>query len=61
MDENPLIATTFRVVFYLINSLIKREEKYGARYCLCRKITGDSKEDKKIICSCVYHKKRERD
>ena len=40
----------------LIKSLITRENKFGEKYCPCRRITGDKEEDKKIICPCVYHK-----
>jgi ferredoxin-thioredoxin reductase catalytic chain len=35
--------------------LAVRQEKFGKRYCPCRIITGDAKEDRKIICPCVYH------
>ncbi|MGZ4917652.1 MAG: ferredoxin-thioredoxin reductase catalytic domain-containing protein [Halobacteriota archaeon] len=31
-----------------------RQKKFGKRYCPCRIITGDTKEDRKIICPCVY-------
>jgi ferredoxin-thioredoxin reductase catalytic subunit len=34
--------------------LAARQEKFGKRYCPCRIITGDTKEDRKIICPCVY-------
>jgi len=39
----------------IIKGLLKNEEKHGARYCPCRRVTGDKEEDKKIICPCVYH------
>jgi ferredoxin-thioredoxin reductase catalytic chain len=35
--------------------LSKNEEKYGERYCPCRRVTGDKEKDKAIICPCVYH------
>ncbi len=38
----------------LAKSLVEREEKYGAQYCPCRKISGNLEEDKKIICPCIY-------
>ncbi len=41
----------------LIKGLIERERKYGERYCPCRRVTGNRKKDKKIICPCVYYKK----
>lgn len=31
--------------------MIKNEEKYGKKYCPCRKIHRDE-----IVCPCVYHK-----
>ena len=39
----------------IIKGLLKNEEKHGARYCPCRRVTGNKEEDKKIICPCVYH------
>ena len=40
----------------IVIGLLAREEKFGQRYCPCRRVTGDKEEDKKIICPCVYHK-----
>lgn len=40
----------------IIRGLLEKENKFGDRYCPCRRITGDKEEDKKIICPCVYHK-----
>ncbi len=39
----------------LIGAMVKRREKTGEFYCPCRRVTGDSEEDKKIICPCFYH------
>jgi ferredoxin-thioredoxin reductase catalytic chain len=44
------------VVEMIIKGLLANQEKHGARYCPCRIVTGDKKEDAKIICPCVYHK-----
>jgi len=44
-----------RVVEAIVKGLLLREEKFGARFCPCRKISGDREEDKKIVCPCVYH------
>ena len=44
-----------KVVEAIVKSLLEREKKFGARYCPCRKITGNQEEDKKIICPCFYH------
>jgi len=49
---NPDKETVNRVV----KSLLDREKNLGARYCPCRRVTGDKEEDKKIICPCIYHK-----
>jgi len=45
-----------KVVEGVIKSLLEREKKFGARYCPCRRITGNPEEDKKIICPCAYHR-----
>ncbi|MGB9743213.1 MAG: ferredoxin-thioredoxin reductase catalytic domain-containing protein [Minisyncoccales bacterium] len=44
-----------QLVEAVIKSLLEREEKFGQRYCPCRRLTGNQEEDKKIICPCVYH------
>lgn len=44
-----------KVVQALVKGLLEREEKFGARFCPCRRITGNQEEDKKIICPCFYH------
>jgi ferredoxin-thioredoxin reductase catalytic subunit len=40
----------------IIKGLLMRQEKFGEKYCPCRRVTEDKEEDKKIICPCVYHK-----
>lgn len=40
----------------IIFGLLKNEEKYGKKYCPCRRITGNAEEDSKKICPCVWHK-----
>jgi ferredoxin-thioredoxin reductase catalytic chain len=45
-----------KIVEALTSSLLQREEKFGNRYCPCRKITGIGDSDKKIICPCYYMK-----
>jgi thioredoxin len=50
------------VVERLIKGLLENEKKYGARYCPCRRITGDKEEDKGKICPCQWHREEiERD
>ncbi len=39
----------------ILTGLLKNQEKHGFRYCPCRRVTG-TKEDKNIICPCIYHK-----
>lgn len=41
----------------LVKALIDREEEYSKRYCPCRLVTEDKKENGKIVCPCIYHKK----
>jgi len=45
-----------KVVERLIIGMLANEKKYGARYCPCRRISGDKEEDKKKICPCQWHK-----
>lgn len=45
-----------KVVEGIVKSLLEKEKNLGARYCPCRRVTGDANEDKKIICPCVYHR-----
>jgi len=46
-----------KVVEQVIEGLLKNEEKFGKKYCPCRRIQGISEKDKEIICPCVFHKK----
>jgi ferredoxin-thioredoxin reductase catalytic subunit len=41
----------------VIKGLARNMRKHGARYCPCRVRSGDTEEDKKIICPCIYHGK----
>jgi ferredoxin-thioredoxin reductase catalytic subunit len=45
-----------KVVERIIRGLLENERKYGVRYCPCRRISGDPKEDSKKICPCFWHK-----
>ncbi len=45
-----------KVVERLVMGLLANEKKYGARYCPCRRITGNSEEDRGKICPCQWHK-----
>jgi len=44
-----------KIVDAIIGGLFNNEEKYGEKYCPCRKVIGNKEEDKKIICPCIYH------
>lgn len=44
------------VVNFVVQGLLRNEEKFGYRYCPCRAVTGDKKLDARIICPCAYHK-----
>jgi ferredoxin-thioredoxin reductase catalytic chain len=46
-----------KIVEKVLNGLIANEKKYGKRYCPCRRITGNVKEDEKNICPCVFREK----
>jgi ferredoxin-thioredoxin reductase catalytic subunit len=53
--KNISLNPNEKIVDAVVNGLLDREDKFGKRYCPCRKMTGDVEEDKKIICPCVYH------
>lgn len=46
-----------KLVENIVRALLKREQKYGNRYCPCRVMTDDEGENKKIVCPCVFHEK----
>ncbi len=45
-----------KVVERLVLGLLANEKKYGVKYCPCRRITGDTEEDKGKICPCQWHR-----
>ncbi len=50
------------VVERLVKGMLENEKKHGARYCPCRRITGNPEEDKPKICPCQWHREEiERD
>jgi len=50
------------VVERLVKGLLENEKKYGARYCPCRRVSGNPEEDKPKICPCQWHREEiERD
>jgi ferredoxin-thioredoxin reductase catalytic chain len=45
-----------KVVERIINGLLENEKIKGKKYCPCRILSGDEKEDLKKVCPCIYHK-----
>ncbi|MBN2198121.1 ferredoxin:thioredoxin reductase [Candidatus Wolfebacteria bacterium] len=45
-----------KAVNYLIEALFEKENKYGKKYCPCRRLKENQKENNKIVCPCVYCK-----
>jgi thioredoxin 1 len=46
----------------LVRGLLANEKKFGARYCPCRRVSGNQEEDKAKVCPCQWHKEEiERD
>ena len=45
-----------KTVERIISGLLANEEKYGSKYCPCRRVSGEYKEDSKKICPCFWHK-----
>ena len=56
-DENGYkLNSDEKVVERDAKGLVMNSEKFGEKYCPCRRVTGDKEADKKIICPCIYHK-----
>lgn len=55
-SQNFKLNENENAVESVIKGLLNNKEKHGGLYCPCRVVTGNKKEDKKIICPCVYHK-----
>ena len=45
-----------KTVERIIKGLLANEQKYGKKYCPCRRVTGNEQEDSKKICPCFWHK-----
>ena len=45
-----------KIVEGVVKGIIKNEEKFGKKYCPCRRVQEIPEQDKKIICPCIYHK-----
>lgn len=45
-----------KIVEGLVKGLLMNEKKHGKRYCPCRVVSGNKKEDEKKVCPCVWHK-----
>jgi ferredoxin-thioredoxin reductase catalytic subunit len=48
---NPDEGTVKRI----IRGLLENEKKHGAKYCPCRRVTGNKEEDLPKICPCKWH------
>lgn len=47
---NPDLETVKK----LISGLLANEKKHGARYCPCRRVTGNKEDDQSKVCPCSY-------
>jgi len=45
-----------KMVYDLLEGLVKNKKRYGYMGCPCRLLCGDREKDKDIICPCVYRK-----
>lgn len=43
------------IVKRIVVGLIENKKKYGFRYCPCRRVVGNTEEDKQKICPCFWH------
>jgi len=48
------LNSNLELVNGLLNGLLKNQEKYGEKYCPCRRVTGKIEEDKDKICPCKW-------
>lgn len=61
-ENNFKLNPSREVVERIVKGLLENEKKYKARYCPCRRITGNLEEDSKTICPCAEHRQEiERD
>jgi len=44
-----------QIVINIVKGLLTNEEKYGFRYCPCRRVSGKKEEDQAKICPCAWH------
>ncbi len=54
-NQNITLNPDAKRVHTIVRGLLKRKEKHGATYCPCRVLTGDTQDDEKHVCPCVYH------
>lgn len=45
-----------KTVEKLVAGLLANEKRWGAKYCPCRRITGNKEEDRPKICPCQWHR-----
>ena len=45
-----------KTVERIIKGLLANEGKHGAKYCPCRRVTGNKEDDSKKICPCIWGK-----
>lgn len=44
-----------KVLMVVLRGLLNNEEKYGKRYCPCRRVKGVYEKDSGNVCPCAYH------
>jgi len=55
-ENGFLLNPNRKIVEGIIKGLFLNEEKHGAKYCPCRRVSGNKGEDAKKICPCFFHK-----
>ena len=55
-ENGFLLNPNKKIVEGIVTGLLSNEQKYGQRYCPCRRISGNKEEDAQKICPCVWHK-----
>ncbi|MCX6761003.1 MAG: thioredoxin domain-containing protein, partial [Candidatus Nealsonbacteria bacterium] len=56
-EKGIKINTDKEIVRSLMKGLLANEEKYGAKYCPCRRVSGKKEEDDSKICPCTFLEK----
>ncbi len=55
-ENNFVLNKDKKYLNNIVRAILNKKNKLGDFYCPCRVMTGDSAQDKKIVCPCIFHK-----